>query len=199
MTEKYIDQNETFAQVLDRMAIDGLIAPKGIDAFTKAYRADIVVDKVSNSLTMHNKPLSAAVEAILKKDADFWAPRGGQENVQREVVEEERLGEELKRKALSGNVTEHGRLRNHLGGLAYDEWCASTGAKPGVTILASELNGEKVHQIKKASLTNPWSAAAWNTTKQGQLVRSLGQEKAEQIAAAAGCKLGSTKPNPHFN
>jgi hypothetical protein len=41
---------------------------------------------------------------------------------------------------------------------------------------------------------NPWSARRWNVTKQGQTIRALGLDKAAAIAAAAGCKIGDTKP-----
>lgn len=41
---------------------------------------------------------------------------------------------------------------------------------------------------------NPWSKEGWNMTKQGQLVRQLGETKAGEIAAQAGSKIGDTKP-----
>lgn len=41
---------------------------------------------------------------------------------------------------------------------------------------------------------NPWSKDGWSMTKQGQLVKSLGEEKANAIAALVGCKIGDTKP-----
>lgn len=41
---------------------------------------------------------------------------------------------------------------------------------------------------------NPWSKAGWNLTKQGALVRQLGEVKAAEIAAQVGCKIGDTKP-----
>lgn len=52
---------------------------------------------------------------------------------------------------------------------------------------------------KKVASTNPWSAASWNATEQSRLYRTLGEAKALQLAKAAGCKIGDTKPNPHFN
>jgi hypothetical protein len=55
------------------------------------------------------------------------------------------------------------------------------------------------HGNKKPGSDNPWSAASWNTTEQSRLTKRLGEEKAAQIAKAAGCKLGSIRPNPHFN
>jgi hypothetical protein len=41
---------------------------------------------------------------------------------------------------------------------------------------------------------NPWSAANWNVTEQGRLVRVLGEEKAAGIARAAGSHIGATRP-----
>jgi hypothetical protein len=60
---------------------------------------------------------------------------------------------------------------------------------------------EPVTQTKngKVASTNPWSAAAWNKTTQGGIVKRLGEVKAAELAKAAGCTLGSTKPNPNFN
>jgi hypothetical protein len=39
---------------------------------------------------------------------------------------------------------------------------------------------------------NPWIAANWNVTKQAGIVRAMGLEKANQIAAAAGSYVGAT-------
>jgi len=41
---------------------------------------------------------------------------------------------------------------------------------------------------------NPWSKEGWNMTKQGALVRQLGEAKAAEIAAQVGAKIGDTKP-----
>lgn len=45
-----------------------------------------------------------------------------------------------------------------------------------------------------AGANNPWSKEGWNITKQGALIKSLGETKAAEIAAQAGCKIGDTKP-----
>ena len=42
---------------------------------------------------------------------------------------------------------------------------------------------------------NPWSKAGWNLTAQGRVVNELGREKAEQMAAAAGSRLGASRPS----
>jgi hypothetical protein len=41
---------------------------------------------------------------------------------------------------------------------------------------------------------NPWSAANWNVTEQGRLVKALGKDKAAGIARAAGSHIGATRP-----
>ncbi len=45
-----------------------------------------------------------------------------------------------------------------------------------------------------AGVNNPWSKEGWNLTKQGQVYKALGEAKAAEIAAQAGCKIGDTKP-----
>jgi uracil-DNA glycosylase len=52
---------------------------------------------------------------------------------------------------------------------------------------------------KKVGADNPWSAKGWHIGKQGKLILALGETKAGQIAASAGCRIGSTKPNPAWN
>ena len=41
---------------------------------------------------------------------------------------------------------------------------------------------------------NPFSAAHWNMTEQGQIMRTQGRDKAEQMAKAAGTTIGGLKP-----
>lgn len=40
---------------------------------------------------------------------------------------------------------------------------------------------------------NPWSKAGWNMTKQGALIKQLGEAKAGEIAAQVGSYIGATK------
>jgi len=41
---------------------------------------------------------------------------------------------------------------------------------------------------------NPWTAANWNMTKQGDVIKSRGIAAAEKMAAAAGSKVGAVRP-----
>lgn len=43
---------------------------------------------------------------------------------------------------------------------------------------------------------NPFSHEHWNMTKQGEVLRSQGREKAEQMAKAAGTTIGGPRPQP---
>jgi len=55
---------------------------------------------------------------------------------------------------------------------------------------------KKVNGLDHAS--NPFHRLGWNTTKQGALVRSLGEDKARAIARSVGVDLGSTRPNANY-
>jgi hypothetical protein len=41
---------------------------------------------------------------------------------------------------------------------------------------------------------NPWSKQGWNLTKQGEFMREHGRERADQLAASVGSKVGATSP-----
>jgi hypothetical protein len=45
-------------------------------------------------------------------------------------------------------------------------------------------------------LPNPWTAALWSITAQGQFVRKHGTALAAAYARAAGVEIGATKPAP---
>jgi len=45
---------------------------------------------------------------------------------------------------------------------------------------------------------NPWHKSNWNISKQGALLRAVGEEKAAQIAASVGSRIVATKPNPGY-
>jgi hypothetical protein len=118
------------------------------------------------------------------------------------------IASELAEKAFGqGNLTAQGQLIAELGGgklgiaAARDiahKWQSELGStKPGKR--PGNADDKSADAKPKLSSTNPWLKANWNITKQAGVVRSLGAEKAAGIAKAAGCVLGSTKPNPAFN
>jgi hypothetical protein len=98
-----------------------------------------------------------------------------------------------------------GELTNLVGVDACNKLAAAWGVtgflKPGKNPKAASANAAEIAAAaaaRKPKSSNPWSKAGWNITAQGRLVSSLGDEKATAIAQAAGCKIGSTKPNPDF-
>lgn len=48
----------------------------------------------------------------------------------------------------------------------------------------------------KARTNNPWSEEGWSVAAQQKLIRSIGPTGAAGVAAAVGCTLTSTAPNP---
>lgn len=108
----------------------------------------------------------------------------------------------------SPNFTKRNEVVNLLG----PERAAQIAADFGVT-LGSTKGGKVPAYIKtntvdsdaKKAATNPWSNHPDNVddkgrfnakalTRQGQVVKGVGAEKAAQIASAVGCKLGDTRP-----
>ncbi len=94
--------------------------------------------------------------------------------------------------ALAGNLTAKGKLLRDT-------------FKGDLTALETALT-QRREKIKGANgadnpdhSTNPFSAKGWSISKQGQIVKAMGEAKAAQVAAAVGCTLGSTRPNPLYN
>jgi hypothetical protein len=98
--------------------------------------------------------------------------------------------------ALDGNITAKGKLLRgtfHGDLAALETALAAKREKIEATKAAAAAANNKDHS------TNPWSRGGWSLRKQGELIRAAGEAKAAQIAAAVGCKIGSTKPNPAYN
>jgi hypothetical protein len=74
---------------------------------------------------------------------------------------------------------------------------AEVADKYAAPLAVSGGTATKSGNIRPAA-TNPWSKEGWNVTKQGALVKSIGETKAAAIAAAAGSKIGATKPNEAY-
>jgi hypothetical protein len=78
-----------------------------------------------------------------------------------------------------------------------ERFCTTLGGKPGTTPEHIKQQAKPKGDDVKLPATfgkNPWSAEAWNITRQGSVARALGVEKAQQIAKAAGSFLGATRP-----
>jgi hypothetical protein len=104
---------------------------------------------------------------------------------------------------LSPTLKKLGALYKQVGEVRFNELCAqwqcdSKRTKPGI-----RPEWANKPEVKKAANRkgNPWSKEGWNVSKQGQIVSSLGIEKAAAMALSVGCVVGSTKPNtdPRYN
>jgi hypothetical protein len=76
--------------------------------------------------------------------------------------------------------------------------CDERTLKPGTKPL-TEAEAKEPANVKAADRkSNPWAKENWNISRQGQVLKSLGPEKAAAIAKAVGCIIGQTKPNLNF-
>jgi hypothetical protein len=99
----------------------------------------------------------------------------------------------------AGNVTAAARIIKQIGREEADKLAQQYGKahaldnKPGVAPQGAEQkNGTGSPDHKN----NPWGPHPfWNVTRQGQIVRALGAEKAAQMAAAVNSHIGATKPS----
>lgn len=102
---------------------------------------------------------------------------------------------------VDGNLTARGKLSKTMPLAELDALAQSFGLKNAHDFGRGKVPDAASGGDKKKNggdRDNPWRASHWNISRQGQLVKSLGTEAAARIAAAAGCKIGSTRPNPAY-
>jgi hypothetical protein len=102
---------------------------------------------------------------------------------------------------VDGNLTARGKLHKQMSMAECDALAQTFGLKNFHDFGRGKVptNTDADPNKKKSGGDNPWKAGNWNVTKQAQLVKSLGTKRAAGIAAAAGCRIGSTKPNPAYS
>lgn len=79
-------------------------------------------------------------------------------------------------------------------GLDASTWLTDMAAKRPHWWPASQGGGAGGSGSGSGFPENPWSAAHWNMTKQGQILTQQGQAKAEMMARAAGTTVGGPRP-----
>ena len=102
------------------------------------------------------------------------------------------FGPERTLKAQGEFVREHGEAKaTEIAAL----FGTKLGGKPGKTPETFKPKKKKPDDpgLPKGT-TNPWAAEYWSVTRQGQIAKALGVEKAAQIARAAGSHVGATRP-----
>ena len=140
----------------------------------------------SATVQLNGLPLDKALTKIVS-ERPLWQPTGDNPALA--------AARELEAAALAGDVTAHGKLYTSLGSnkaerdQRYAAWCKEHGAKAGKAAVdkaaAAADDDEK---------NNPWSAANWNVTEQGRIVRTLGIAVAQRLSASQGSSIGATKP-----
>ncbi len=178
-----IDQNdpafgrpELLARAADRAVKAGKLAASATSDVVQILANKCIVDSKLNCVLLNGKSLDEGL-------ADEIAKRLHWQTVPADLKVVARA--DLEARALKGELTAHGLLMRELGATEYDKWRIQNGSTPGKPAITAE---------QKEKADNPWSAAGWNVTRQAQLVRASGLEKAAQIAKAAGSYIGATRP-----
>jgi hypothetical protein len=158
--------------------------PKDFLAVAKDnMKTKAVFDPKSHLLTVGKKKMRNPTEWLEKKfptllkQAD--APRG---DVELDAAQ----------KACQ-SLSMQGELVKAMGAQRTGDLMALYGGALGKLSKPLPLEKEKEKQ-KIRGRNNPWSQEGWNLTKQGQLVKDIGEEAARGICASAGVAWGATKP-----
>jgi len=104
------------------------------------------------------------------------------------------FGEARTLTAQAAYVRKHGEQQAHDMAEKFGTTLGST--RPGKTPQGFTPEKPKADAVQvPASIgKNPWSAEGWSITKQGSVVKALGETKAASIAKAAGSFIGATRP-----
>lgn len=201
---------ETKAQ-LDAIKADGTIDEAKLEPIIAARVAQRVAP-VEREKTSLQRQLDASKTALAAKDGEVVGLKttivtGNVERAIRDAaVEAKVLGPAVVDAVMHGKllfeVTDDNRIitKDNVGvtpGLSPKEWLKDQVEKSPHWWPASVGGGSQGGGPAKggyAGANNPWSKAGWNMTKQGVLVRTLGEVKAGEIAAQVGSKIGDTKP-----
>jgi len=183
------DRHEILWRALDRAAAKGKIRPDAVELLHGMFADRTKL--VNGEFILLNLPLDEAIEKIVQRMPLVQPPKDDPR-----IVEAERLEAE----ALQGSVQAHGALwrkfvaqaggNERLGDAAYNEWCASNKAKPGLKAAvdaADKVVGDlTADDLRKAGVAdNPFSATGWNKTKQGAVHRA-DPGLAARLSAEAG-------------
>jgi hypothetical protein len=93
----------------------------------------------------------------------------------------------------NGNVAVKDQV-GYTPGIAPDVWFTEIQSKREHWWEPSVGGGARGGKGSNGTGSNPWSAAHWNLTEQGRIVREQGAEKAGQLAKSAGSFVGAASP-----
>lgn len=201
---------ETKAQ-LDAIKNDGTIDETKLEPIISA-RVKQAVAPIEREKVSLSRQLDAAKQTIVAKDGEVGQLKttlvtGNIERAIRDAaIEAKVLPPAITDAVMHGKavfeVTDDNRIitRDNVGvtpGLSPKEWLKDQVEKSPhwwpVSIGGGSQGGPKGGPGGGyAGANNPWSKEGWNVTKQGALVRQLGETKANEIAALANSKVGAT-------
>ncbi len=203
---------ETKAQ-LDAIKADGTIDEAKLEPIIAARVAQRIapVEREKNALV---RKLDDANKALVAKDGEVTGLKttivtGNVERAIRDAATSEKvlptaLDDAVMRGSRIFEVTDDNRIITRDGvagvtpGLSPKEWLNDQKEKAPHWWPASVGSGSGPLGQRPgggyAGANNPWSKEGWSITKQGALVKALGEAKAAEVAAQAGCKIGDTKP-----
>lgn len=194
---------------LDAISKDGRIDEAKLEPIIAA-RVKQAVAPIERDKTNLERQLDVQKKAVAEKDGEVLTLKssittGNIERQIRDAASEAKLVPSAVSDAvLQGSrvfeVTEDGRTitKDVFGvtpGLTPKEWLKDMQDKAPHWWPPSVGGGARGGTGPNGSRTNnPWTKENWNVTRQGALVKELGEEKASQLAISVGSKLGATKP-----
>jgi len=181
-------------EMTTKLQKSGPIFESALDGALRMYAGSF---KLEGDTFVHQEtrqPLDEWVVEQRENNAYWYADRP----LEGEELEAAQIDDAL----LNPTLKKLGELYKALGPLRYNKLVADYGTDTvrmkGGTRPEYAADGV-TPKPRKAAETNPWSRAGWSLRRQGECIKAMGVGRAAQLAKAAGCVIGSTKPNPDFN
>ncbi len=168
---------EDCARAADRAIAAGTMTPSALDDFVVLYAPEVTY--LGGRAMIGAKGLDAAL-ADLIAERPHWRPSP--------------VAPDLDMNNLADRAKAMRELRPDEFKVLLSAWGlrGPGDARRGVPPV-SQANGDG-DKGKKPDRANPWLAANWNISKQGELIKAIGAAKAAEIAKAARSYIGATRP-----
>ena len=173
---------------------------------------DIVTRRVDGTVKTKTAPLERSIAQLTKDNAALKEENEAFRSENRKRI----IGDAVRESLVKGKVlteaqedalllaervfeiTEDGVVltKDQVGvtpGVAPDVWLQEMQERRPHWWPASNGGGARGGNTGGGMAENPWSKDHWNLTKQGQVMREKGSEKAAQLAKAAGSRIGATR------
>ncbi len=104
------------------------------------------------------------------------------------------IGERMFEVTNDGKIFTKDGLNSVQAGLSPEIWLSDMKNTRPHWFPTSQGGGANGSGGANGGANNPWTKEGWNMTKQGETIRTLGMEKASQMAKLAGSEIGATSP-----